>query len=445
MIDADVPWIPNEQQPQRGLPASSRSARIRRSALSDAELPERPRHHLEHRERARGAGAGAGQAFDPGGAHRRAPHPRRRVQPQAQRSAGQGLGHADRRQDHHGLSQPHDRRDGRRRRRDLQRIFDGCRSTARARSRTRSTASPPPAGSAGASARRSAPSSPRPTSSWSRRSATAPTCSPTRWSRIGCRTCTSCRSSPSSSTTAATARCAAPPCRCSRTASPAQDDGRFMADLDPSPAFEAAVKAQGGHGERVEKAGGPAGGAGPRARDVVRQREAPGAGQRDLPVLSVRSGHALAADPMNPAAPTNPRQIGRCFKQTRRPWEDKRHDDADRRLHPFHSEPVLQGGDVGRLPHGHRQAHDGRAGDLRRQRPQEGGRQVQGLRADPVLPDAAVRADDQGPASRPRNTPRSSTTASPSSAPRSPTISPAGWRRRRWRRPTSACARPRAP
>ncbi len=33
-----------------------------------------------------------------------------------------------------------------------------------------------------------------------------------------------------------------------------EDGGRFMADLSPSPAFEAAVKAQGGHGERVEKA-----------------------------------------------------------------------------------------------------------------------------------------------------------------------------------------------
>lgn len=31
-----------------------------------------------------------------------------------------------------------------------------------------------------------------------------------------------------------------------------EDDGRFMADLDPSPAFDLAVKAQGGHGERVE-------------------------------------------------------------------------------------------------------------------------------------------------------------------------------------------------
>jgi acetolactate synthase-1/2/3 large subunit len=46
------------------------------------------------------------------------------------------------------------------------------------------------------------------------------------------------------------------------------DDGRFMADLAPSPAFELAVKSQGGHGERVEK---PADlpGALRRARDVV--------------------------------------------------------------------------------------------------------------------------------------------------------------------------------
>jgi acetolactate synthase I/II/III large subunit len=47
-----------------------------------------------------------------------------------------------------------------------------------------------------------------------------------------------------------------------------QDGGRFMADLSPSPAFEAAVQAQGGHGERVEKASElPAALA--RARDVV--------------------------------------------------------------------------------------------------------------------------------------------------------------------------------
>ncbi len=47
-----------------------------------------------------------------------------------------------------------------------------------------------------------------------------------------------------------------------------EDDGRFMADLNPSPAFEQAVIAQGGHGERVEKpADLPA--ALKRARDVV--------------------------------------------------------------------------------------------------------------------------------------------------------------------------------
>ena len=47
-----------------------------------------------------------------------------------------------------------------------------------------------------------------------------------------------------------------------------ETQGRFMADLDPSPAFEKAVQMQGGHGERVEK---PADlpGALKRARDVV--------------------------------------------------------------------------------------------------------------------------------------------------------------------------------
>jgi acetolactate synthase-1/2/3 large subunit len=47
-----------------------------------------------------------------------------------------------------------------------------------------------------------------------------------------------------------------------------QDNGRFMADLEPSPAFEKAVQMQGGHGERVEK---PADlpGALKRVRDIV--------------------------------------------------------------------------------------------------------------------------------------------------------------------------------
>jgi acetolactate synthase-1/2/3 large subunit len=47
-----------------------------------------------------------------------------------------------------------------------------------------------------------------------------------------------------------------------------EDDGRFMADLAPTPPFEAMVQAQGGHGERVERSADlPAALA--RARDVV--------------------------------------------------------------------------------------------------------------------------------------------------------------------------------
>jgi acetolactate synthase-1/2/3 large subunit len=48
-----------------------------------------------------------------------------------------------------------------------------------------------------------------------------------------------------------------------------EDDGRFFADLSPSPAYEEPVKAQGGHGERVERPDDlPAALA--RARDAVR-------------------------------------------------------------------------------------------------------------------------------------------------------------------------------
>ncbi len=100
--------------------------------------------------------------------------------------------------------------------------------------------------------------------------------------------------------------------------------------------------------------------------------------------------------------------MGVCKKQTTRQIANRRlkqtptigrtkHDDARRRLHPFHSGAVLQGRDVRGLPQGHRQADDGRAGHLRHQRPQEGRRQVQGLLPDPVLPDAALRTDDEEP------------------------------------------------
>ena len=63
-----------------------------------------------------------------------------------------------------------------------------------------------------------------------------------------------------------------------------ENDGRFLADLDPSPPFDEFVTAQGGHGERVEKpADVPAALA--RARDAVRHGQA-GAAQRHHAVLN---------------------------------------------------------------------------------------------------------------------------------------------------------------
>ena len=68
-----------------------------------------------------------------------------------------------------------------------------------------------------------------------------------------------------------------------------QDGGQFMADLSPSPAFEAAVKAQGGHGERVEKASElPAALA--RARDVVVKEKRQAASECHLPTVDSQEG-----------------------------------------------------------------------------------------------------------------------------------------------------------
>ena len=75
----------------------------------------------------------------------------------------------DRRQDHLRLSEPHGRRGGRRRRRHLQRIFADPGADFAREARHLLWASAPPAVSAGALARRSAPSSRRRTNSWSRR------------------------------------------------------------------------------------------------------------------------------------------------------------------------------------------------------------------------------------------------------------------------------------
>jgi len=47
-----------------------------------------------------------------------------------------------------------------------------------------------------------------------------------------------------------------------------EQDGRFFADLDPSPAYDELVRIQGGHGERVERPDDLAAALG-RARDVV--------------------------------------------------------------------------------------------------------------------------------------------------------------------------------
>ena len=114
--------------------------------------------------------------------------------------------------------QPRDRRSGRRGRDHLQRISAQPRPL---RARTARHVLRPlarRADSAGAWAPRSAPSSRRRRNSWSRPSATAPTCSPIRPCATGSPTSSSCRCSPSCSTTAATARCGARRSRCSRTA-----------------------------------------------------------------------------------------------------------------------------------------------------------------------------------------------------------------------------------
>ena len=70
VMDADVPWIPNGAEPARGCALRHHRRRPGLAPLSDAELPERSRHHVENVERARGARACAGEALDPGGAHR---------------------------------------------------------------------------------------------------------------------------------------------------------------------------------------------------------------------------------------------------------------------------------------------------------------------------------------------------------------------------------------
>ena len=193
VIDADVPWIPNEQTPREDArfvtmgedPAFRRYPM--RSFPSDLAITSKTSTALEMLEQAL-AKHSFPEARTTARRTRAADFNKKRKE-----GAGEGLCHARRRQDQLRLSQPAGRRGGRRRRRHLQRILADPGADFAREARHLLRALPPPAGSAGALARRSAPSSPRPTSSWSRPWATAPTCSPTRWSPIGCRTCTSCR------------------------------------------------------------------------------------------------------------------------------------------------------------------------------------------------------------------------------------------------------------
>ncbi len=94
-----------------------------------------------------------------------------------------------------------------------------------------------------------------------------------------------------------------------------ENDGRTLADLDPSPAFEDMARAQGAHAERVEK---PADlpDALARARDRRRQRKAAGADQRHYTLLN------------------------RLTVQEQSKPRRKVH--AHRRLYPFHSGKILQ-------------------------------------------------------------------------------------------------------
>ncbi len=64
------------------------------------------------------------------------------------------------------------------------------------------------------------------------------------------------------------ARCARATLSMFKDGAAGEDDGRFLADLDPAPPFEEFVRAQGGFGERVERAQDLPG-ALARARDAV--------------------------------------------------------------------------------------------------------------------------------------------------------------------------------
>jgi hypothetical protein len=124
VMDADVPYIPNEQQPRDDARFATigEDPAFRRYPMRS--FSERPRHHFENIERAGSARAGDGQTRGARGTDRGAPHPCRRVQSQAQGGAGESGRHPIGRQDQLRLPEPIGRRDRRRGCRDLQRVFD---------------------------------------------------------------------------------------------------------------------------------------------------------------------------------------------------------------------------------------------------------------------------------------------------------------------------------
>ena len=220
VLECDVPWYPHLQHP----PAGCRVAHIGEDpfyrALSDAQLPRRPRdrgrrHQDAGSARPRGRAACVAERAD-----RRAPRPTDRAHAHARaRIAKDG---EPRRAHLAGISLPRHRRDGRRGRHHLQRISAASPTIARARSRAPSSPSSPAGGlgwglGAALGAKLAAPDT-----------FVVATLgdgaymfsNPTVGHWVGENS--TCRSSPSSSTTAATAPCAARRCRCSRTAPPAR-------------------------------------------------------------------------------------------------------------------------------------------------------------------------------------------------------------------------------
>ena len=238
VLESDVPWIPHLQHP----PAGCRVAHIGEDpfyrALSDAQLPERSRHAGGRRQC---AGRRLIAAVEPRlqmAEARIAARRARLTERMRTRRAQLAKDSAPGRDNLAGISVARDRRSGRRGRHHLQRISAARPITARARSPARSSRSAPPAGSAGASARRSAPSLPRPTSLSSRRSATAPTCSPTRWSAIGSPASTSLpiltiifNNSRYGAVRRATLAMF-------KDGAAGENDGRKLADLDPAPPYD---------------------------------------------------------------------------------------------------------------------------------------------------------------------------------------------------------------